>query len=211
MSEVPQISEAAIQAIIGWEVTSPAVYQAALSRPAWPGDDSGVTIGVGYDLGYTGLAQFHADWDGRLPSAVVTRLGQVVGVIGAKAQIAARALHDVTVPWSAAEPVFRLRTLGEQAVLTNHTFPNCDALSADSFGALVSLIYNRGPSLVGPRRIEMAQIRNAMSQRAFAAVPGLLRAMKRLWTDGLVERREGEARLFEAGLGAQAVPPNLQV
>ena len=91
---------------------------------------------------------------------------------------------------------------------TEATFPNCGDLKDDAFGALVSLIYNRGTliSNSNPNRIEMHQIRELMREKRFSEVPARIRAMKRLWEKdrqarGLVRRREAEALLFERGLG----------
>jgi len=73
-------------------------------------------------------------------------------------------------------------------------------------GALVSLVYNRGTStdpagLPGARK-EMRDIRDAVAAGRFTDIPAALRAMKRLWPEGngLRDRREREAKLFEEGL-----------
>jgi GH24 family phage-related lysozyme (muramidase) len=111
----------------------------------------------------------------------------------------------------AAEAVFRTRTLPATAAQTRAALANTAALAADSFGALVSLVYNRGPSFAaaGARYLEMRAIAAAMASRDFGAVPAQFRAMKRLWQSdpalaGLVARREQEAILFEAGLAEAA-------
>ena len=48
----------------------------------------------------------------------------------------------------------------------------------------------------------MRDIRDAVAAGRVADIPAALRAMKRLWPEGngLRERREREARLFEEGL-----------
>jgi hypothetical protein len=53
----------------------------------------------------------------------------------------------------------------------------------------------------------MREIYDLMLNRNFAAIPGKIREMKRLWRDdpqarGLLARRELEALLFEQGLNA---------
>jgi GH24 family phage-related lysozyme (muramidase) len=85
-------------------------------------------------------------------------------------------------------------------------------LSADSLGALVSLVYNRGASFfdTGNRYREMYAIRQRMEAKEFAKIPAEFRAMKRLWSGkrnmaGLVRRRELEAVLFEAGVASTPV------
>jgi GH24 family phage-related lysozyme (muramidase) len=75
------------------------------------------------------------------------------------------------------------------------------------FGALVSLVYNRGTSMTDSvsnpgNRKEMRDIRGAVAKGRFSEIPASLRAMKRLWPEpnGLRDRREREAKLFELGL-----------
>jgi GH24 family phage-related lysozyme (muramidase) len=82
------------------------------------------------------------------------------------------------------------------------TFPGMDKLPLLSAGALVSLVYNRGPSTVGPSRLEMREIRSALGSGDVAEIPGYIRAMVRLWPNSrdLQDRRRKEADLFEQGL-----------
>ncbi|CAH2606127.1 conserved protein of unknown function (plasmid) [Rhodovastum atsumiense] len=202
----PAPSERAIQAIIGFEVTSPAYYQAHYQHPKWPGGASGVTVGIGYDLGTVFPAQFRADWSDVLPTATVDLLAKVVGKSGAAAQAALPSVAAAVVPLDAAMAVFRKRTVPEFTRQTLAAFPGCGALPADCFGVLVSLVYNRGTSMTGDRRSEMRAIRSAIAAGRPQDVPAQVRAMKRLWPGanerGLRDRREAEAQLFEDGLRA---------
>lgn len=59
--EVPDLADEAIKSlisdeaklvVIGFEVTGQAYYEKHEARPTWPQGASGVTIGIGYDLGY---------------------------------------------------------------------------------------------------------------------------------------------------------------
>lgn len=75
------------------------------------------------------------------------------------------------------------------------------------FGVLVSLVYNRGSRMTdSPKapgdRAEMRAIRDAVAGGQFAVIPAQLRSMQRLWPigNGLRDRREREAKLFELGL-----------
>lgn len=201
---MPPLSDAAENLIITQEVSSQAEYD---PRPEWPGGASGVTIGIGYDLGYVGPGQVAADWGAYLDGATVKRLQQVAGVKGSQAAGMARALRDASIPWDAAKAVFDGRTVPQVAAQTVAAFPGSDALPADCFGALVSLVYNRGPGMTDPpghpgQRLEMRQIRDAIASGNANAVPDLIRSMKRLWSDntGLPGRRDAEAALFESGL-----------
>lgn len=56
------LSDRAVDMIIRYETGGKAYYVKKLVRPTWPGGDSGVTIGIGYDLGYYSAAQIRSDW-----------------------------------------------------------------------------------------------------------------------------------------------------
>jgi hypothetical protein len=56
------ISDAAIDLIITFEVSSPAVYERKYRRPIWPRGRSGITIGIGYDVGYAVKGVLVRDW-----------------------------------------------------------------------------------------------------------------------------------------------------
>jgi hypothetical protein len=150
-----------------------------------------------------------ADWRNQLAQKQIDLLAVACGVTGTAAAALLVQTHAVDIPFDNAMAVFRGVTLGQTASLTARALPNADRLHPDCFGALVSLVYNRGPSfgLQGDRYAEMRQIKEDMRAAQFAQVPGRIRAMKRLWQGrpelgGLVKRRELEAVLFEEGLAA---------
>jgi hypothetical protein len=76
-------------------------YNKFLKNPAWPGEQSGVTIGVGYDLGYVNKAEFSEDWKD-LPKETFDRLYKVVGIKGYNAKNLIRGLKDISIPWDLA-------------------------------------------------------------------------------------------------------------
>lgn len=198
-------SQAAIDLIVAEEVSSQATYQKLYQHPEWPGGASGVTIGIGYDCGYSTPDQIMADWSDQLPDPMVHALITVAGIHGSPARAEAAHLHGtVTVPWDAAMAVFLKRDMPKWEGIVMHALPNTDQLSADSFGALVSLTYNRGPSFTTPgdRYREMRDIRQLMALRMYDNIPDEFRSMKRLWPTvlGLRLRRDHEAALFERGL-----------
>ncbi len=82
------------------------------------------------------------------------------------------------------------------------TFPGIAELPPDAQGALVSLVFNRGTSMEGDRRAEMRAIRDAVPSSDLQEIADQLRSMKRLWInkglDGLLRRREEEAKLIES-------------
>lgn len=198
-------SQAAIDLIVMEEVSSQAAYQKLYQHPEWPGGMSGVTIGIGYDCGYSTAATIAADWGDKLPPEVVKCLEDVAGIHGSPASSYAHQLRGaVTVPWEAAMAVFQQRDMPKWEQTVAHALPNTDKLSPDSFGALVSLAYNRGASfsLQGDRYTEMRDIHALMAAGQFDRIPDEFRSMKRLWpnTVGLRNRRDHEAALFAKGL-----------
>ena len=178
------------------------------STPEWPGEKSGVTIGFGYDLGYVTVDQFESDWGERIKPDARERLKAVVGLRAQRARNRIGELADLRVSRSAAMAVFDSRTLPLYELRTAQAFPGMDALPEDARGALVSLVYNRGASMLDDspddRRREMRAIRDAVAAGDLAAIAAQLRAMKRLWegkgVGGLIARLEEEARLVESAL-----------
>jgi len=168
---------------------------------------SGVTIGVGYDLGYHREAWVREDWAGLLPEPTLERLCKACLLKGSSADPANAQLSDVVISWEPAERQFLSTTLPRFIAETQNALPATTKLSGDSLGALVSLVFNRGPSfgIPGDRYTEMNAILAHMRSGNHKAVPGEIRKMTRLWEGkpglrGVVLRRELEAQLFELGL-----------
>lgn len=168
----------------------------------WPGGESGVTIGFGYDLGYVTAAQFQEDWGDQLPAEVMTKLKTAIGLKGIPAKNKAATLKDVKIDRAPSLVVFTERTVPQYEAQTRAAFPGFDALPTDAQGALVSLVFNRGASMKGDRRTEMRAIRDAVPSGDLQEIADQLRKMKRLWVgqglDGLLRRRDAEADMVEA-------------
>ena len=208
-----KISQAAIDLIIREEVSSEKVYRKRYTRPEWPGVQSGVTIGIGYDVGYSTPSRLRSDWQGRIPDGMIVALSRACGVTGGSAASLTKQLRSqVVVPWEAAISNFADVVLPRWIKTVTDKLPNCDKLHPDCLGALVSLAYNRGPSFgnSGDRYREMRAIRALMASGNFGAIPAQFRSMKRIWphVKGLQDRREREARLFESGLRAKSRWPD---
>ena len=211
--------------IIAEEVTDEAVYRHTLSAPTWPGGASGVTIGIGYDVGTVTEAQFRADWEALLPPAWTTRLAKCCGVQGDKAKPLAAALRDISIDYSAAILVFRGRSIPQVAAQLCRAIPGAALLPRPARASLVSLVYNRGCSfhVQDDRHREMRAIAAAINDGHLDAVPGQIRAMKRLWVvnpdalekdwqplpgmAGLLGRRDREAAMFSAAIASQEAAP----
>ena len=185
-------------------------YNKFLKNPAWPEGQSGVTIGVGYDLGYVNKTEFSEDWKD-LPKEVFDRLYKVVGIKGYNAKNLIRGLRDIVIPWELSLRVFNNKTVKKFWNLTKDTFPNFDNLPDDAKGGLVSLVFNRGNALEGDRRREMKLIRDGMritntfDQKVLTFIANQIRNMKRIWAGGSIEkgmnrRRDAEAKLIEQSL-----------
>jgi hypothetical protein len=204
------ISQRAIDLIIREEVSSEALYRKRYTGPIWPGVASGVTVGIGYDVGYVTPARLRADWQGRIPDRMIIALSRACGVRGAAAKaLAAELRGQVVIPWEAAISNFREVKMPRWIATVKNKLPNTDKLHPDCLGMLVSLAYNRGPSFDAPgdRYREMRAIKALMASGNFAGIPAQFRSMKRIWphVKGLQDRREREARVFEDGL-KKAIP-----
>lgn len=174
-----------------------------VDQPArWPGGESGITLGYGYDLGYE--KSFADDWAAHLSSGYIARLLAALGKTGAAAHALAVRFHDIKISKEAALAVFMNATLPHYEEETLHAFPGLDKVPDLVRGALVSLVFNRGTGMVGPKRAEMRTIRDAVRINDLRMIAAQLRAMKRLWIgkslNGLLVRRENEAKLVEAAL-----------
>lgn len=197
-----QISDKALDLILKYEVGGgESYYNRYLYRPVWPGAFSGVTIGIGYDLGYNSLDNFRDTWEGKLDSNSMSRLSRTIGTRGRHAKDLISSVKNIVIPWKHALEVFKTTTLPTFTQLTINTFPGVDRLHPDAYGALVSLVFNRGSSLTGSRRIEMKRIRDLVPRKDYRGIAREIRSMKRLWigagVDGLLRRRDEEANLVE--------------
>jgi hypothetical protein len=187
------------------EVGGRELYDKVGCRPTWPGGASGITIGVGYDLGQE--ASFETDWSTVLTLGHITALRPWLQVQGERAAAGPVGLENIAIPWRAAWEVFIRRSLPDQVKTTRTAFDGWEAMPRLCFGVLVSLVYNRGSRMTDSAhapgdRAEMRAIRDAVAAARFEDIPAQLRSMERLWPigNGLRDRREREAKLFEVGL-----------
>jgi GH24 family phage-related lysozyme (muramidase) len=206
---LPALTAAGITFIGRAEVASAGAYQRSYRHPIWPGGESGVTIGIGYDLRFVNEPQLRADWSTQLPDAAIARLIAVLGKPGTAAL--ADSVSDVDVPLHAAVAAFVARTLPQTIASVRAIYPQVDDLAPARLSALVSLVYNRGARLtdrdaVKQDRREMREIKRLLAAKDLDAVPDQLDAMSRLWDPhaqpGLIRRRHDEARLWRAGFVA---------
>lgn len=209
-------SQAAVDLIVANEISSKEIYNRKFKRPCWPGGRSGVTVGIGYDLGYTTRAKVAQDFGPYLPSAMIVAMQNVVGLVGDAARAALAGVKGkVEIPFDVAMKVFEAVDFPRYEAMLVNACPGVEALPADCFGALASIVYNRGPGGFtggGDRFREMRLIRAAIQAHSWEQIPELIRQMKRLWQGqnlpGLLRRRDEEAALFERGLRGDSAPAN---
>lgn len=192
-------------------------HEGSPQHPYWPGGASGVTIGIGYDLAHHTTRELFSDWldEGRItcpggPMQVQTLLG-CCGKSGEDARATIELVKDCVIVPDDAAIVFERVSLPKYESQTRHqAFPGADDLPDPAYSALVSLVFNRGPSMGQPgtpswdSRKEMREIRLAVRDMDLQRIADELRAMKRLWIgkglDGLLRRREDEAAMVESAI-----------
>ncbi len=106
-----------------FEVAGRQGYDAKYCHPCRPPDPSGVTIGIGYDLGYCTATEFAADWQALISAEDFTALRDAVGLKSGAAQNRLAAVHGIVVPWSAAETVYRQQTVSKYVNQMVRIFP----------------------------------------------------------------------------------------
>jgi GH24 family phage-related lysozyme (muramidase) len=178
---------------------------------------SGITIGYGYDLGQQTANQINIDLNGIFSSSEITRFANVAGLKSSQATAALPNVSNINVSKKQAYDlsIVMKKRYAQQVV---DIYPQAIKLHPHCQGVLLSLVVNRGNGLekkdetvditieqnkTKDRRREMRQIQDDLRNKTLENIPGRLRSMKRLWEDeddGLVNRRKGEAVLFEKGM-----------
>ncbi|MBY5784825.1 hypothetical protein HFN62_13875 [Rhizobium leguminosarum] len=207
-----KISARATDLLIRFEVSGEQVYERRYRVPTWPGGRSGVTIGIGYDLGYATPYAIRKDWQDYLSQADAAQLAAASGITGNQAKQYLKSFKRSHIPYSVAKKQFLQIMQPRYVGITERALPNFNELNEDCRGALVSLVYNRGASFNIPeakdpmgRYAEMRAIKQSMATREYSGIPAHINAMARLWDQdkgmhGLVLRRNLEATLFLVGL-----------
>jgi len=178
-------------------------YEKHLTRPEWPGGASGFTLGIGVDCGYYTPAELEKLFY-FLPKNQLEIVKGASGKTGqaGKAYTQQHKNSGINISWEQAIKMFDASIWTKFARLAEKTFPKLDELCDDAYGAIVSLVFNRGSSLSGDSRLEMRNIRDLIPNKDYLGIAQELRNMKRIWEgrglDGLIKRREAEAKLVES-------------
>ncbi|MFK7828586.1 MAG: peptidoglycan-binding protein [Congregibacter sp.] len=188
-----------VSEIVRHEIGSDAHYRRELQQPTWPGGESGVTIGIGYDLGYTSVARFELDWTAYLGANELDQLRAVCGVKKSAAGNLIGRLQQVSISLPKARKVFRHSSLYEYARRAQKAYPGLERLEPDAQSAIVSLVFNRGVSMRGASRREMLNIRQLIDACDYEGIACEIESMKRIWEgrnlNGLLKRRDAEAAM----------------
>jgi GH24 family phage-related lysozyme (muramidase) len=178
-------------------------YEKFLSKFTWPGGASGPTIAIGVDCGYYTRPEL-AEIFSFLSTEQVTLIQEASGKTGQNGKEYAAKLRSagITVAWNQALNIFETLTWPKFTKLAEKTFPGLENLHPDAYGAIVSLVFNRGTSLRGDSRREMRVIKMLIPDKQYAKIAEQFRGMMRIWKgqglDGLLTRRESEAALIES-------------
>lgn len=196
------LSYRAIELILEFEIGGgKEYYENFLQHPTWPEGESGITIGIGYDVGYNSVEVFNQDWH-KLEDVDRKRLSDCCGLKKDAAQQRLASVRDLIISWELAWEVFNVVTVPKFYNFTKQTFPGFEELPPDVQGGLVSLVFNRGTSLEGNRRLEMRAIRDLVPKKDVKGIAEQIRQMKRIWEGtsiarGMNRRRDAEADLIE--------------
>ena len=180
-------------------------YEKYLSKFTWPGGASGPTIAIGVDCAYYSEKEL-ADIFSFLTKDQIAKIQAASGKTGERGKEYTKELRalGIVVSWEKALEIFEKLTWPKFTKLAEKTFPGLSHLHPDAYGAIVSLVFNRGTSLTGEKRKEMANIKNLVPKKEYKKIAKELRNMKRIWEDkgldGLLERREAEAKLVESSI-----------
>jgi hypothetical protein len=189
-------------------------YHKNTQWPHFPGEASGITIGVGYDLRWNSKEDFLATWGNYLSDMVIAELVNDIGKQGTQTRVRELRQLGIEVPFKCAWPVFVEKTLPRFYEESRAIYPSLDRLPGLCRSVLVSIVFNRGNDLGGDRRKEMRAIQTILTQAdqtglnksqiklLLAEVEDQIVSMKRLWdaSSGVFKRRQAEANLWRTGL-----------
>ncbi len=200
-----QISKRAFDMCIAHEVTSEAYYRKHYQDPEWPGLSSGVTVGIGYDLGQANRDKIRNDWNGLVSAQMLDVMMDCSGHTGeAGRRKLATVKSRILIPWEKALHVFANRDVPVWTAGVLQYIPEAVNLPPSCLGVLFDLAYNRGHSWNsgGERYREMRAIKSHVRSGNFSLVPGEIRSMKRLWpnTAGLLRRCDDRVKLWQYGM-----------
>jgi GH24 family phage-related lysozyme (muramidase) len=188
--------------VINFESGGQSYYNNYLKRVCWPGGASGLTIGIGADLGYMSKEEFQKYFEKYYDSSSANKLKSTIGLKGTTAKSKLSSVKGIQLSWQDAMEAFVQWTLPKFWKLTSALWPGLEELEEKAQIALVSLVFNRGASTTGSSRSEMRNIKPLVLKKDYEGIAKEIRSMKRLWEgknlEGLIKRREEEAKMIES-------------
>jgi GH24 family phage-related lysozyme (muramidase) len=188
--------------VINFESGGRSYYDRVLKKASWPGGASGITIGIGADLGYMTVQEFDSHFLRYFNAGDAAKLKSTIGLKGEAAKNKLSSVRSVELSWENAMAAFVEWTLPKFWRLSNGLWPGLDQLAERAQIALVSIVFNRGASTRGSSRIEMLNIKPLVLKKDYLGIAAEIRSMKRLWIgknlDGLLKRRDAEAEMVES-------------
>lgn len=175
-------------------------YDKYLAKFTWPGGASGPTIGIGIDCGYYTPQELDNIFS-FLEDKQLNLVKEASGKKGSAGKEYTKVLRKegITVSWEKAEEIFTEYTWPKFTRLAERAFPDLNELHPDAYGAIVSIVFNRGTAMKGDSRKEMRNIRAYVPEKNYKKIAQEIRNMKRIWVgknlDGLLKRRDAEAAL----------------
>lgn len=204
ITKLSKLSPQARELLLKYEVGGgKSYYEKYLSKFTWPGGASGPTIGIGIDCAYYSPEELKSIFS-FLPENQIKLICGAYGKTGEQGKAYTKTLRatGIEVGWSEAVKIFEDVIWVKFSNLAEKVFPGLDKLCPDAYGAIVSLIFNRGGSLKGDSRLEMRNIKNLIPTKNYKQIANEIKKMKRIWAgkglDGLLERRDAEAKLIES-------------
>ena len=164
-------------------------------HPEWPGGSSGVTVGIGYDLGYYSKSVIASDWKA-LPATSVAQLLTVQGKTDGRAHAALSQVRDIYVQWQLANGVFDNVDVAREFANARHAYRGFDDLRPNAQAAIISLDFNRGCSFAGINRTEMRDIRDrGVPNQDYDRIASQLRKMVRVWAEDFYRSRDAPPQI----------------
>lgn len=154
-------------------------YEKYLSKFTWPKGASGPTIAIGIDCAYYKPNEL-AEMFSFLDEEQISLIQGASGKTGEKGKEYTKTLRQagIVIDWEKAEELFESYTWPKFTKLAEKAFPDLDKLHPDAYGAVVSIVFNRGTSMKGDSRKEMRNIRALVPEKQYKKIAREVRDRK---------------------------------
>lgn len=193
-----RISQEAINHIVNHETGGKSYFTKFYTRPQDPGYASGVTVGFGYDLRFHTTSQIRKDWAGVASPNEIAAMCSVAGMDGA---VYRRIRGKVHLTWDESMIVFERTTLPRWSAKAHAAYRVPVEIHPHLAGALAGNAFNRGTSMSGSKRGEIAERRGYVVAKKWDNIPNTFEREQRHWNHKrLQQRRREEAALARKAL-----------